>query len=540
MTLKLLRKTSPAGRSLVCALIVLLGGCRPDCTPTSEPPRRNVILVTVDTLRADHLGPHDGSPTRTPELDRLARDGVVFAQSYAAANTTVPSHLSLLTSLPMATHGLTTNGGELLEPVVTLPHLFTAAGYRTAAVVSVKHLGPEFALGAALPDLDLYDAPRRLSVPSSAEVTNEHVFEWLGETCREPFFLWVHYWDPHMPYTPPSPFDAADGDGNLRTQATSMDAATFTWAFYERPRLRQVLADRSDQLARLERELGVGWRQLRSLIYQPYGLEVYVEDPEKAEEARRELVQLADVVRSRVPLRRNLARWLSGVHDVQYPRARYAGEVSYVDHEIGRLRAELERLDIAGRTVLAVTGDHGESLGEHGIYFDHAGLYEDTLRVPLIIWAPGILQPARPDAVARGLDVAPTLLALAGLAPGDAMTGRDLLSTETGEGSGAPGEPVVAESAGRRQIAIVDGRWKLIRTLSSFYYVPAFVRRGGTVELYDVETDPAERHDLSADRPDVARRLDARLDEWLALHGPPVAAPPVDGQDRLRALGYVE
>src|SRR5206468_8311189 len=106
----------------------------------------------------------------------------------------------------------------------------------------------------------------------------------------------------------------------------------------------------------------------------------------------------------------------------------YAGEVSYVDEQIGRLRRGLEDLGLTGRTILVVTADHGESLGEHGIYFDHFGLHDPNLRVPLIVWAPGRVPAARRSDTVRGLDVAPTILRLANLPVPPAMHGSDLLA----------------------------------------------------------------------------------------------------------------
>jgi arylsulfatase A-like enzyme len=527
-------------RLVVLVLGAVAAGCGTDCTPASDSPRRNVVLVTVDTLRADHLGCYGNPSVRTPEIDRFARGGALFERSYAAANTTVPSHLTLLTSLPLSAHGVLTNAGRLTRPVVALPALFAQAGYRTGAVVSAKHLGPEFALGAALSHLDVYAVPRRLSVPAPAEDTNDRAFEWLRRVCRDPFFLWVHYWDPHMPYGPPPPFDTAYYDGD-ETDARhhSMDDATLAWALYERPRLRQLLAERVTEVRALERALGVDWPKLRTLIYEPVDLDTYVRDPAAAGRARQDLEKLAAFARARVPLRADLSRWLAGVRDLRYPRARYAGEVSYVDREIGRLRAELERMGVAERTAVVITADHGESLGEHGIYFDHAGLYEDTLRVPLIVWAPGVVPAGRHREIARGLDVAPTLLALAGLSVPSSMQGRPLFDR------GASDE-AVAESAGQRQVMIVDGRWKLIRTLRSFHYVPAFARAAGTVELYDLERDPGEERDMATVRADMVNTLVQRLDGWLMAH-PRVADGDGDAASganepsgRLRALGYVE
>jgi arylsulfatase A-like enzyme len=223
---------------------------------------------------------------------------------------------------------------------------------------------------------------------------------------------------------------------------------------------------------------------------------------------------------------------------VRFPFARYAGEVSYTDAQFGRVRAELARLGIADRTIVVLTADHGESLGEHGIWFEHLGLHDPVTRVPLIIVAPGRLAPGRRHDVASGLDVAPTILGLAGLDVPPTMRGRNLLEP------GLRPVPIVTEAVRGVQLAMVDGRWKLVRTERSVALTDAFERQAGALELYDLEQDPRERNDLSSSEPDRVRELVARLDDWVARHraAPPsqAPAPRPDTLEDLRALGYVE
>jgi arylsulfatase A-like enzyme len=259
-------------------------------------------------------------------------------------------------------------------------------------------------------------------------------------------------------------------------------------------------------------------------------------DPDGARGLRARLRALGDAIRPRVPFRRGLADWLTGVRDARFARAQYAGEVTYTDAQLGALRAELVRLGVAERTVLLVTADHGELLGEHGVWFEHLGLYELSVRVPLVVWAPGRLAPARRTDAATGLDVAPTVLRLAGLPPAPAMRGRDLFG-------GAPSPPhVVAEAVRGDQLSVRDGRWKLIRTVRDVSYAPELERVAGTAELYDLAADPRELRDVAAAHARERARLGAALDAWLA--GRSVAAPRApavtDKAEELRALGYVE
>jgi arylsulfatase A-like enzyme len=158
------------------------------------------------------------------------------------------------------------------------------------------------------------------------------------------------------------------------------------------------------------------------------------------------------------------------------------------------------------------------------------------VRVPLIVWAPGRLPPARRGDATTGLDVAPTLLALTGVAVPPSMRGRDLF------GAAEPPSSLVSEGLRGTQVSIRDERWKLIRTVADVSYAPEFERRAGTVELYDLGADPGERHDVAAAESGARARLAAALDAWLAAHpATPAGVPDVtDKLEELRALGYVE
>jgi len=521
-------------RTWLLALAVLLAcGREPDCGTSATPERKNVVLVTIDTLRADHLGCYGNATVRTPNLDALAAEGALFERCWSQTHLTVPSHMSIMTSRPLAEHGVIDNTGGGARPVPALPGVFAEAGYQTAAFVGARLVSPLGTLGPLLQGFGTWHGPRRISVPFRAEETNRDVFRWLRQSCRDPFFLWVHYWDSHMPYTPPPPFDRAYFEGDPRDPSqTSMQPVVLNWFFYDLADLPRRLARQAALVRRLKTTLATSSRGVRRALLDPARLPGDVPPPP-------ELRTLAARVRRGLPYKRPLADWLAGVTDVRFPLAQYAGEVSYVDREFGRLRAEIERLGIASRTAIVVTADHGESLGEHGVYFDHFGLHEPDLRVPLIVWAPGRVAPARRPDPTNGLDVAPTVLRLAGLPPVAAMRGRDLLDPP------AAAEPIVVESASGLQVGVVDGNLKLIRSLRRFHYVDAFARDAGTTELYDLAADPGERDDLAARRPDVRDALARRLDAWIAAHPAASTAPsPADvAPDKLRelrALGYVE
>ena len=523
-------------RLLLLPLLALGLGCAPDCAPPAGETRPNVVLLTIDTLRADHLGAYGSTTARTPSLDRLAADGVLFERAYSQSHITVPSHLSILSSLPVQEHGVAENQAPVTRPIVTLPALLRQAGYHTGAFVSATHLGPRRAVGQLVaPDVEVFEFPERVSKPYRAEETNARLFRWLRGRCGGPFFAWVHYWDPHMPYQPPEPFDAAYYRGDPRAaRFTSFVGVPHPWYHLDLTGFRRHLAREARPVRALKRDFGLRTKQVRQLVLYPVG--AHVHDADGSRRLHERLQDIGDAIRPRVPFRPGLADWLTGIRDARYPLAQYAGEVSYVDAQVGALRAELERLGIAERTILVVTADHGELLGEHGVWFEHLGLNDPSVHVPLIVWASGRLAPARRADAASGLDVAPTVLGFAGLPAGRAMRGRDLF------GPAGPGPTLVSEALRGAQLSIRDERWKLIRTLSDVSYARDFERVAGTVELYDLRADPGELRDVSAQHADERRRLHTALDAWVAAHPatPHGEAGAGDKLDELRALGYVE
>ncbi len=517
-------------------LLGLLAACgRTDCTAPAGA-RPNVVLVTIDTLRADHLGAYGNATVRTPHLDRFAREGVLFEQAFSQSHITVPSHLAIMSSLPIVEHGVPDNLSPVARPVEMLPAFFQRAGYRTGGFVSATHLGPRRAVGELMaPHLETFTFPRRASQPFLAEETNANLFPWLQDHCREPFFAWVHYWDPHMPYTPPAPYDAAYYDDDPYAERfTSLVGARHPWFHYELGGFRHHLARQADAVRALKRDLATSTKGVRQLVLYPVGARGPT--PDETRSLRERLRSVADAVRPQVPMRAGLADWLEGVRDARFPLARYAAEVTYTDTQVGALRAELDRLGIADRTIVVLTADHGELLGEHGVWFEHLGLHDPSVHVPLIVWAPGRLPAARRTDAATGLDVAPTVLALAGLPAGGGMRGRDLF------GAAPPPGSIVLEAIHGDQLSIRDGSWKLIRTLRDVSYAPDFEREAGTVELYDMAADPNERENVVAAHPERRLALEQGLDVWLTAHPAAGARAPAanDRAEDLRALGYVE
>jgi arylsulfatase len=447
-------------------------------------PDPSIVLVTIDTLRADHLGCY-GSPRATsPHIDALARGGLLFERATTTLPRTTQAVGSLLTGRYPKSHGARGLFMRLPETNLTLAEALRGAGYATAAAVSNTFLRPGQGFEQGF---DRYDNPQaRWDGNSAEEVTRSAIalLDALAAGPRRPFFLWVHYLDPHWRYEPGPPWDKAFDPafaGPLTVYA-DLDARRLTKG---------------------------------RLIF----------DPPLDARQKEHLVAL------------------------------YDGEIARTDAALGALLQRLDR--VQGPLLTVLTADHGESLGEHGYHFAHGEtLYEGSLRVPLLFRLPGrIAAGVRSRILAENVDVAPTILALAGVDRLQGVEGRPLLVSAGTPGAMAPvaeGRPFAHSESDFQLIhpenprfylpgprgrwtAATDGRFKLI-------LIP--IPGGEILELYDLEGDPRETvnriDDPSLDA--VRQRLLVEVKRF-ADYAP---AGGVDGEglsreeeERLRSLGYI-
>jgi arylsulfatase A-like enzyme/Flp pilus assembly protein TadD len=391
--------------------------------------RQNVLLITIDTLRADALGSYGGQAA-TPTLDRLASEGVRFDFAHAHAVLTLPSHASILTGTYPFQHGIRDNSGyRLAANARTLATLLKSAGYETGAFVGAFPLHSRFGLNQGF---DVYDdrfgetrAPTDFVMPErpAAEVV-ALARRWIAERsgAGRPWLSWVHVFDPHAPYRPPPPFNT------------------------------------------------------------------------------------------------------------QYARG-YDGEVAATDAALAPL---LDQVRNGPPTLVVVTGDHGEALGDHGEQTHGLFTYESTLRIPLIVSEIGGAAGARGGEVshvaARHVDVLPTVLDAVGLAIPDGLPGRTLLpASERTAGGARPSYFEAMSSMLNRGWAPLSG---VLADRDKFIDVPI-------VERYDLAADPAETTNLIGRAPERDRTLAASLRAFsAALPGQRRAEDP-EAAARLRSLGYI-
>ncbi|MBI4514367.1 MAG: sulfatase [Deltaproteobacteria bacterium] len=483
---RLWRLSLLAGGLIAAAVMATYGRRAPVRSSLVNKP--NVLLITIDTLRADHVSAYGYMRPTTPHLDRLASEGVMFENCYSAANVTNPSHISLLTGTRVSTHGVTSNTAGLTAPhITTLAERFRKAGYATAAVVSIGHLGQENSgLGRGFDDY--YDVKDERRATDSVLVTRQ----WLGAHAERPFFVWLHLWDPHMRYNPPPPYDRR----YVRASSPRIDL------FLKRSPLQQFF--RANRV------------------------------PPSARDRLRELFKLGfkeAVGNNQIGLTRE---------EIDYLVALYDGEIAYVDATLAGLFGDLHELGLSDDTLLVVTADHGEAFGEHSIYCDHRTIYNETLHVPLIMRYPRRIPAGRRVAnLVSGIDLAPTVLQYAGLRLDGPLEGRSLLPAIE-QGPAQEPVPLFAEHAKGIASMVRDGQWKLIignRAAKPRLHPNAF-------ELFNLDDDPHERRDLTETKPEMIAKLQQVRQAWLTA---PAVAPeanerPVDAEtlERMRALGYVD
>jgi len=445
----------------------------------------NVLLITSDTTRRDALSCYGGAG-RTPSLDRLAEEGIVFDNAFSVAFGTTPSHASLLTASRAADHGVYDNETVLGDRHVTLPEILREHGYVTAAFVSARPVARSlgFAQGFDLYDDLFLEGGETGGIYAQHErragTTSSRFLDWLGERGERPFFAWLHYFDPHQPYAPPA--EVAEG---------RLD---------ETPAVRRVFETEDGELNYLH--------------------------------AREVLAAHEDLFPDLV---------------VAAAR-RYALEVEYLDSQIGRVLDRLRETGADRDTLVVYVGDHGENFVERdrGLAFNHASVLDPVSRVPLIVRTPSSpdSRGARSASLVTTADVAPTVLDILGIEAPSAWTGRSfegLLSR--------PGRPfrssVVLEGAHEHEIGVRTERWlyrEIVPEHRGDREVWEYLSYGEEpIECFDVASDPSTRRPVDPRECTELGRLRATAERFLSTKGSVEARTLRDEEHRegLKALGYL-
>ena len=420
------------------------------CAQPSAPP--NVVLVVVDTLRADRLGCYGYERDTSPHIDRLAAEGARYQRAISQAPWTTPSIGSLLTSRYPSEIGIEATTSALADELLLLPEALRAGGYTTAGVVSHSFCSSRFNFDQGFDSFDESNVKGHKAV-TSADVT-QRALELVDAFEAQPFFLWVHYFDTHFAYVHHEEFP------------------------FEGP---------EDYAGPVESGL-----------------------------------QYKLLFRMREQL---------NASDLEELRSYYDSEIAWTDHWIGALFDGLRERGLWDDALVILTADHGEEFRDHGTLGHSRTLYDELVRVPLLIKSPRGAPyarvgaaPAEPVAL---LDVFPSVLDAAGIPAPPGLAGVSLFGTDT------RARPIVSETARKGGVrSLVDDPFKLIHRLES-----------DQVELYDLSVDPLETRDLADEDPERAARMRAALAEWAASLET-TAAPEVEldaeEQRRLEELGYTE
>jgi arylsulfatase A-like enzyme len=462
--------------------LLLLAACGRD---GAAPARPNVLLISIDTLRADHLSTYDYPRSTSPNLDRLAREGTLFTRAYASSSWTIPSHMTMLTGLPPSLHGVDDVGKRLDPARVTLAERLRESGYQTAAFVSGPTMHAAFGFDQGFESyenttvfaaedfvygketLPTAHARQRSHRDVTGPVVAEAVERWIDVDARPPFFLFVHLWDPHYDYMPPPPYD------------TRFDP---------------------------------GWNGDFDFSNVEFNMAINADMPARA---------LSHLV------------------------ALYDGEIAATDAVVGRIVAGLEQRGLLDDTLVAVTADHGEEFFDHGDKGHMRTLFEEVLHVPLVFRMPGVVGAGRrTEATFGAVHLMPTILGVAGIDPGPEAVGRDLSGVLEGE-EPPPRLWAFAELSLGRRFPLYAARIGDRKYLAE---VTAKDPLALSMLYYDLEGDPGEQHPRPTSDDD-GRAFEERLRRHLAELDTARAALPCEGggtaelsaetRQQLRALGYV-
>ena len=419
-------------RRIVLALTAL-----PALQVAAQEPKKptfNVVLITIDTLRADHVGCYGYKQIKTPNIDSVAADGVRFEHAFTPVPVTLPSHTAILTgTYPMLSGVHDFSGNKLSPQQVTLATVLKQAGYVTGAVVASAVLDSRFGLNQGFDfyydhfDFSRLEEANLDEMERPGNVVADQALEWLGKNSQKKFFLWMHLYDPHYPYRPPEPY-----------------------------------------------------RQ-------------------------------------------------------EYAAQPYDGEIAFADEQVGRLLRFLKDNGLYQNTVIVLSGDHGESLGEHGEKTHGFFIYNVTMHVPLIIHLPGKSTTQTVDDPVSLVDLMPTVLAATGLDIPSQVQGRSLVPA-------LRGEKIDQDRTlyGETFLPRLHFNWSELRGAENakYHFIDA-----PRPELYDLTKDPGELRNLFPEKKAVAEEMRAKLAGLIREYSAGKELAEKTGLDpalmeRLKSLGY--
>ncbi|TET65722.1 MAG: hypothetical protein E3J56_15350 [Candidatus Aminicenantes bacterium] len=443
----------------------------------------NVLFVVIDALRPDVVGCYGYPRNITPNIDKLAKEGVLFEDVYSCSNATDPSITSIFSGKYPQSHGIINHAGRVTQEeivnfnnsgTILLSEILSQRGYATFAVdwldrwhkrgfdfyfrdyektrtrkirAFIRHNFPY--LAKTYSKIKKLRKPERKVPHEDASEVTDVAIKLIEENFRKDFFLFIHYWDTHTPYSSPEKFA----------------------------------------------------NKLQKGIHSGLSLEELLRKIPKNSKFREVFSDLMGDAMS--------------ADDVI---ARYLGAVNFVDSQIGRLTDSLHSLGIFDKTMIIITSDHGESLTEHEIYFDHHGLYDVSLHVPLICHFPHFSSKTpKIRGLIQNVDILPTILDILEINREPFhCDGRSFLPLMLGKKRRIRSSIYAEESFTERKMAVRTENYKYIEAFSEENAVCRYcnVIHGGVRELYDLNRNPEETHNLVQEQLNLRRKLQKILDNW--------------------------
>jgi len=466
--------------------------------PKADLRKTNVILISIDTLRADHLSCYGYRRKTSPNIDSFARKSVLFTGAKTQTTSTAPSLASVLTGTYPNRHLLNANKANFHDFNITLAETLKKYDYKTAAFQTNINAGTRFGFNQGFDYFEDWNFIENDTFSESRSL-NSKIIPWLRKNSGQKFFLWIHYLDPHTPYIVPPE--------------------------YERLYIGDSMYGKNK-----DKKIKIG--------DSPYG-----------------------------EIKHQAA--LKGTTDIDYYVAQYDAEIKFNDDSIGELFRVFDELNLFQNSLIILTADHGESLGEHNYYFSHGdNTYGPTAWVPLVIYHSSLPAGRVISNLVELVDIYPTVTELLGLSTEPQVQGRSLLSLVFNNSSDSKFEYahiVGSYNFGYQTHAIQDKRWKLIFDVNEYWVyfdkivesrlrfweqkmdINPYRSRVFKTELYDLENDPGETRNLIASGLVEEDKLRGLLFEWLDSGNYQISSDEVnykekldkDTVEKLKALGYV-
>lgn len=501
-------------------------------------PHPHVFLITADALRPDFLGCYGHPLVRTPYLDQLAGDGVLFKHARTHSPTTLGSYTSLLTGKYPLEHGLTAEWGSFPSHLFNLPAFLAQRGYHTVLAGSELELQ---GAGQGFSTLFKEYLPCLVNPAQDGAITTRHVIRYLEARRNDPHFFWIQYFDTHPPDLPPEPYRSMyyKGEPSMPSGPSDLEAIrqvrgteTVGSILLGMRLLKKGIVDTElahrllDAGLMLQKKirsgpdmgfhlLGLGKRAIRDKTPEVFG--AWLEERARAMLDGKIDQELIRWIQKTLPMfaevEEEILVWFEGVKDYRYLVSQYMGSISYLDSQIGNLVQFLKEEGIYDQSLILFTSPHGELFGQHGIHFHHHVLLEAILRVPMILKPPAskpYKKSAQIDGIIESVDVFPTLMEMFGTADAASFSGKSRW------GNIVRGERIdshASHAVSNHGIAasIVDGNYKYLEAYGSHEFSDRYGWRAGDRHLFDLKNDPDEARNEVANLGDLAAQMESRL-----------------------------